>query len=224
MFKFSHVLNRRRLFPLLIAGFTSLLAFSDPILAAPPGWAPAYGRHGPPAYGRHGHQRPPRQRYDRRRYDRNRGYSNILPWLGGAAVAGYLVGNRCNREALGSVLGGVVGGLAGSRVGKGDGRRAATIAGTLIGVLVGQSIGRNIDQVDRYCTGQTFEYAQDGQSIQWQNPDAGTAYNVTPINHFETGNGDFCREYTTQAMIGGRQQQTYGTACRQSDGSWQIVD
>lgn len=217
MSRIFRLCNRYRRLHLLVVGLLPILALSNPLLAAPPHWAPAYGRHGH-------HQQPPVRHYDRRHHDRYRGHSNILPWLGGAAVAGYLVGNRCNREAVGSVLGGVLGGLAGSNMGRGDGRRAATIAGALIGVLVGKSVGRHMDQVDQYCTGQTFEYAQDRQSIQWHNPDERTTYSVTPINHFQTRDGRYCREYTSQASIGGRQQQTYGTACRQPDGSWQIVD
>ena len=81
-----------------------------------------------------------------------------------------------------------------------------------------------MDQVDQYCTGQTFEYAPDRESIHWQNPDEGVSHSVTPINHFQTRDGRYCREYTSQSIIGGRQQQTYGTACRQPDGSWQIVE
>jgi surface antigen len=186
-------------------------------LAGPPTWAPAYGRHHPPErYYYYDDRRRPRSHH---RHD-----SNVLPWLGGALVAGYLIGNRCNREALGSVLGGTIGGLAGSRIGRGDGRTAATIAGALLGVLVGKSIGRSMDQVDHYCTGQTLEYARDRQTIQWQNPDTHTNYNVTPINTYEARDGRYCREYVTRSSIGGRQQETYGTACRQPDGSWQIVN
>ena len=33
-----------------------------------------------------------------------------------------------------------------------------------------------------------------------------------------------CREATTTVVIGGRQQRVYGTACRQPDGSWHLVD
>lgn len=32
----------------------------------------------------------------------------------------------------------------------------------------------------------------------------------------------YCREYNGQALVAGRYQQTYGTACMQPDGSWQI--
>lgn len=211
-----HRFNLYRQFLLLGVALVPLFALSNPVVAAPPEWAPAYGRHN--------HQPPPPPRpYDRRRHDHSRGY-NLLPWLGGVAVTGYLVGNRCNREAAGSVLGGLLGGLAGSSVGRGHDRGATTLAGALIGVLVGRSIGRHMDQADQYCTGQTLEYAPDRETIYWDNPESGAAYNVTPINHYQTRDGDYCREYTSQVKIGGKLQQAYGTACRQPDGSWRIVD
>ncbi|MEQ8398496.1 hypothetical protein [Thalassobaculum sp.] len=33
----------------------------------------------------------------------------------------------------------------------------------------------------------------------------------------------YCREYTTTAYVNGRPVESYGTACRQPDGSWRIV-
>src|SRR5579859_7036479 len=35
--------------------------------------------------------------------------------------------------------------------------------------------------------------------------------------------GQTCREYQSTTTIGGRPQQSYGTACLQPDGTWQIV-
>ena len=37
-------------------------------------------------------------------------------------------------------------------------------------------------------------------------------------------NGNYCREYQATTRIGGRLQQSYGTACMQPDGSWQIIN
>ncbi len=34
----------------------------------------------------------------------------------------------------------------------------------------------------------------------------------------------YCREYTKNVTVGGRVQQSYGTACQQPDGSWQVVN
>lgn len=33
-----------------------------------------------------------------------------------------------------------------------------------------------------------------------------------------------CREYQSTAVINGKRQPTYGTACRQPDGSWRIIN
>jgi len=35
---------------------------------------------------------------------------------------------------------------------------------------------------------------------------------------------DTCREYQSTTQINGRPQQVYGTACRQPDGSWRVVE
>jgi len=34
----------------------------------------------------------------------------------------------------------------------------------------------------------------------------------------------YCREYQTNVVVGGVRQQTYGTACRQPNGAWQIAN
>lgn len=34
----------------------------------------------------------------------------------------------------------------------------------------------------------------------------------------------YCREYQSSANIAGKTQKTYGTACRQPDGSWRIIN
>lgn len=49
---------------------------------------------------------------------------------------------------------------------------------------------------------------------------------VVPNGPAEVQRADrtYCREYTTQTTIAGKRQQTYGTACRQPDGSWRIIN
>lgn len=34
---------------------------------------------------------------------------------------------------------------------------------------------------------------------------------------------DYCREYSTDIRVGGQAQRSYGTACLQPDGSWELV-
>ncbi|MBG0777225.1 MAG: glycine zipper 2TM domain-containing protein [Desulfovibrionaceae bacterium] len=130
---------------------------------------------------------------------------------------------------LGAILGGVAGGLAGAQFGKGSGKTAAAVAGALGGALlggaIGTSIGKNMDDTDRLMTARALEKAPTGQDVAWHNPDTGRSYDVTPTKTYESPKepGRYCREYTTSVEIGGETQKAYGTACRQPDGTWQIV-
>ncbi len=133
----------------------------------------------------------------------------------------------CNRglspsQLFGGAVGAVVGGLLGSKVGKGDGKLAATAAGTLIGALAGASIARSMDTADNECIRKALDAAPDQREVAWRNPDADAQYKVTPVRSYENRAGRYCREYITEAVIGGRAEKVYGTACRQPDGSWEL--
>ena len=130
----------------------------------------------------------------------------------------------CNRQLMGSLVGGLVGAVAGSGVGKGKGKLAAVAGGTVLGLLLGGSIGHSMDKADQGCVGQAMEHAKENQPIAWKNPDTEEQYTVTPVRTFQTNEGRYCREYQAQATVGGKVQETYGTACRQPDGAWQIIN
>lgn len=127
------------------------------------------------------------------------------------------------KENAGMIVGGLLGGVLGHQVGGGRGQTAATALGTLIGASIGGSVGRSMDDVDRMKVGATLETTRTGVTSRWENPDSGHEYAVTPTRTYETAEGP-CREYTMEAQIGGQTEQVYGTACRQPDGSWKIVD
>lgn len=124
-------------------------------------------------------------------------------------------------QGVGTVLGGGLGGVLGSQVGQGNGRTAAIIGGTLLGALAGGSVGAHMDQQDRALASQTLGNVPNGSSASWSNPNTGANYQVTPTQTFYNNN-QVCREFTTSVNIGGQRQQSYGQACRQADGSWQI--
>jgi surface antigen len=73
----------------------------------------------------------------------------------------------------------------------------------------------------------TFQHAMENNptnlAADWVNPDLGNAGAVVPTKTFAGEQGQPCREFVTTITIGGRQEQGYGTACRQPDGAWQIV-
>lgn len=145
---------------------------------------------------------------------------------GGYADGGrYVMGG--SHTPGGTILGGIVGAAIGSQIGGGKGRLAAVGVGTLIGALIGRDIGYSMDAADRaYATGSfghAMEYAPTCSSIAWNNPQTGSAGTVTPVVTYEPEPGRYCREFQQQVVIGGQVQDAYGTACRQPDGSWEIV-
>lgn len=140
-----------------------------------------------------------------------------------AAMAVVLcAGCAMNQEQSGALLGGAAGAAAGSTIGRGSGQAAAIVLGALLGSVAGANIGRHMDEQDRVRAAQVFESYPTGSPGNWRNPDTGDTYSVTPTRTYETEQGP-CREFTMQASIGGRPDTVYGTACRQSDGSWKVV-
>ena len=88
--------------------------------------------------------------------------------------------------------------------------------------MLGGHIGQSMDEVDRMKMSRALETCQTNQTTRWVNPDNGNRYSVTPKRTYSR-HGQPCREYTTTAIIGGKKQEIYGTACRQADGSWRVV-
>lgn len=133
-----------------------------------------------------------------------------------------------DKATVGTIGGAVVGGVLGSKIGKGTGNAIAIGAGTLLGAALGNSIGASLDKADLAYQQQTanvaLETAQPGQALPWQNPQSGVSGSVTPYNYYQTAQGTYCREYSQTINVGGRVEQGYGKACRQPDGTWQIVE
>lgn len=130
------------------------------------------------------------------------------------------------KETVGTLGGAGVGGLLGSQIGKGSGKLAATAAGVVIGGWLGNEIGASLDKADRAELGraETRAYtAPVGQQITWNNPQTGNAGTITPVRDGYASNGAYCREFQQTITVGGQQQQGYGRACQQPDGSWKIV-
>ena len=123
-------------------------------------------------------------------------------------------------NVVGSLGGAAAGGLLGNQIGKSSGKTAATIIGVLGGALAGGYIGRSMDPVDQGCVTQSLEHAPANQPVAWQNPNTGSSYWVTPTQDLRGPRGEPCREYVTDAVINGQQQQTRHLACERADGTW----
>ena len=122
----------------------------------------------------------------------------------------------------GEIIGGVVGVVVGAQIGEGHGRTAAIIIGTLAGAMIGRHIGETMDETDRMNTARALNDSRTGTSTTWVNPDTGYEYTVTPTRTYEQSSGP-CREFRLDASVGDSpDEEVYGTACLQADGSWLI--
>ena len=140
-------------------------------------------------------------------------------------IAGFIVLTGCNatKQDVGTLVGAGSGAFIGSQIGSGTGQLAAVAIGALLGGYVGGGIGESMDELDRRRANDALERTPTGTTVAWNNPDSGIDYRVTPTHTYEQASGP-CRDYTTEAVIDGRAEIVHGTACRQSDGTWQATN
>lgn len=130
------------------------------------------------------------------------------------------------KQTGGTIIGGVGGALLGSVFGKGSGRLVAVGVGTLVGAMIGNEVGKSLDKADRAEIDRAEKRATTapiGQAIAWDNPKSGNHGTITPVREGKDTGNRYCREFRQTVEIGGRLEEGYGTACRQEDGSWQIM-
>jgi surface antigen len=158
-------------------------------------------------------------------------YLMIGVLTGAIALTGALSGcanDRGPKETIGTLGGAAAGGIIGSNIGRGKGNTAAIIVGTLLGAYAGNEIGKSLDRADRLEIERAESRAHSapvGQTISWNNPQSGHSGSVTPVRDgTDRTTGAYCREYQSTIVVGGKTEQGYGTACRQPDGSWKVVN
>ena len=83
-----------------------------------------------------------------------------------------------------------------------------------------------MDTVDNMKVNQAQQQASAapvGETIAWNNPNSGNSGSVTTLRDGTSANGRYCREFQQTVVVGGQVQESYGVACRQPDGSWQLI-
>ena len=132
-----------------------------------------------------------------------------------------------NKQTVGTIGGAVAGGVIGAQFGGGTGQLIATGLGTLLGAWAGSEIGKSLDRADEAYAQQaaqrSLESSPTGSSTRWENPDTGHYGTVTPTSTTPRGNS-YCRDFTQTIYVEGRSETATGTACRNPDGTWSIVD
>ena len=146
----------------------------------------------------------------------------LVPALSACTQDGGLSGGD-----IGTGIGAVSGAVLGSQFGEGSGKTVAAVVGALAGAWVGNHVAAGMTAKDHtyYDSAATRAAAAPvGQQITWYNPDSGNQGTITPIREGRSSEGLACREYQQTVTIGGKTTQAYGTACKQPDGSWKIMN
>ncbi len=126
-----------------------------------------------------------------------------------------------NKGQQGAIGGAVGGALLGQAIGR---NTEATLIGAAVGTALGYIVGNEMDKYDRKELNQAYEFGPSGQASSWQNPDNGNYYEVTPQPAYTspTYPDRPCRQAEIMATIDGRSERTYTTACRNSQGQWEL--
>jgi surface antigen len=144
-----------------------------------------------------------------------------------ALVGGCAQNDRGQKQTIGTVLGAATGALVGAQFGKGKGQLVGVAAGTLLGAFIGSEIGKSLDKADQEYMARTNQQAletnRSGTTSTWRNPDSGHSGTITPEPGYVNNDGLNCREYTQTITVEGRTETAVGTACRNPDGTWRIV-
>lgn len=130
-----------------------------------------------------------------------------------------------NQKAIiGGTGGAIAGGLIASAL---DANTAGLLGGMIAGGLIGGAIGNRMDAADKReanrATHNALKSSSTGTSTSWRNPDSGNSGTTTPTRTYQSQNGEYCREYEQTVTIGDETQTAYGSACRQPDGKWRLV-
>jgi len=129
--------------------------------------------------------------------------------------------SSCATKGQTGALGGAAGGaLIGQAIGHSTG---ATLIGAAVGAGLGYIIGNEMDKYDRDRLSNVYESAPSNRRSSWVNPDSGNRYAVTPQPAYQDSRSQqVCRRAEINAVIDGKPQRTYSTACRNSYGEWEL--
>ena len=131
-----------------------------------------------------------------------------------------LLASCANRAQTGAVGGAAAGALIGQAIGHNTG---GTLIGAAVGTMLGYIVGSEMDKYDRQQLDHMYERGVSNQRSSWVNPDTGNQYTVTPQPAYqEPSSRRVCRRAEIEAIIDGRPERTYSTACRNEYGQWEL--
>jgi surface antigen len=130
-----------------------------------------------------------------------------------------LLTSCANRGQTGAMGGAAAGALIGQAIGHNS---EATLIGAAVGTMLGYIVGNEMDKYDRQQLNHTYERGISNQRSSWVNPDTGNQYTMTPQPAYQDSSRRICRRAEIDAVIDGRAERMYSTACRDENGQWQL--
>ena len=144
------------------------------------------------------------------------------------SLAGCANADMTREEMLGAAAGAAAGGFLGYQLGGGLLMNSlfATI-GTVAGGAGGYYATRVLMGSDLAAYERTAQkglaQADDGQILEWQNPETGNSGIFRTIRSFKMADGRYCRQYRATVSFEKNVRSGVGMACRQNGGQWQVV-
>jgi surface antigen len=131
-----------------------------------------------------------------------------------------LLSSCATKGQTGAVGGAAAGAVIGQAVGHNTG---ATLIGAAVGGVLGYIVGNEMDKYDREQLNHVYDRGVSNQRSSWVNPDSGNQYTVTPQPAYQNpSNNRVCRRAEIEAVVNGKPERTYSTACRNPSGSWEL--
>ena len=133
--------------------------------------------------------------------------------------------NACANTGMTKGQQGAIGGAAGGAlIGQAIGHNTeATLIGMAVGTMLGYIVGNEMDKYDREQLNHVYARGVSGNTSAWVNPDTGNRYSVTPEPAISNPQSNQpCRKAEIVAIIDGKEEKTYTTACRDANGQWQL--
>ena len=136
-------------------------------------------------------------------------------------------GTRTTQENTGSVVAGaVVGGLVGNLFGGGTGKVLMTAAGAVAGGFIGDRLYKKHadSEYEKDAAQRALNGAASGQRVTWADARTNESGYFVPTNTRQMSDGRVCRDFRRGLSVGGKEvDETTGTACKKSNGQWDMV-
>ena len=135
-------------------------------------------------------------------------------------------GTRETQKQSGAVVAGaVIGGLIGNQFGGGTGRALMTAAGAAAGGFVGNRLFKRHakSEYEKDAAQQALNSGASGQKITWTDERTHETGYFTALNTKRMSDGRVCRDFRRGLSVDGKEvDETTGTACKKSNGEWDV--